>query len=55
VPFHPRGDRDNAADAGRLRTPDDAVEVVGKIGKIEMAVAVDENLAYLGALTSGST
>jgi glutamate 5-kinase len=34
---------------------DDAVEVVGEIGEIEVAVAVDEHATYLVALASGST
>ena len=52
-PPHPRRDRHHAADAGRARTPDDAVEVVGEIGKIEVAVAVDEHPAYLRSADLG--
>ena len=42
-PPHPRRDGDDAPDAGGRRPRHDAVEVVGKIGKIEMAMAVDEH------------
>ena len=55
VALHPGRDGDDAADAGRPRARHHAVELVGEVGKIEMAVAVDEHGAYLGALASGST
>ncbi|MET4772926.1 hypothetical protein ABIA28_005140 [Bradyrhizobium elkanii] len=42
-PPHPGRDRDHAADAGRLRAADDPVEIVGKVGKIQMAVTVDQH------------
>ena len=42
-PLHPRRDGDDAADAGGLGARDDAVEILGEIGKVEMAVAVDEH------------
>ena len=37
------GDGDDAPYPGRPRTRDDAVEVVGELGKIEMAMAVDKH------------
>jgi hypothetical protein len=40
---HPRRDGDDAADPGGIRSRDDAVEIVGEIRKIEMAMAVDEH------------
>ena len=42
-PLHPRRDRDDTPDAGRLGPRDNAVEVVGKVREIEMAMAVDEH------------
>ena len=51
-PVDPRADRDHGLDAGRARPLDDRVEFVGEIGKVEMAVAVDEPH---GAGASGST
>ena len=39
---HFRADGDHALDAGRARALDDRVEVVGEVGKIEVAMAVDE-------------
>jgi hypothetical protein len=41
--FHPRGDRHNAANSRGLGAGNDGVEVVGKIRKVEMAVAVDKH------------
>ena len=38
----PRADGDHPLDAGGARALDDRVEFVGEVGKIEMAVAVDE-------------
>ena len=43
VPPDPRRDRDDAADAGRLRARHHGVELAGEIGKIEMAMAVDQH------------
>ena len=53
VPLRNRGDAsslrhsgangDHPLDAGRSRALDDCVEVVGEVGKIEVAVAVDES------------
>ena len=40
--FDPRRDGDHARDAGRPRARNDGIELTGKIGKIEMAVAVDQ-------------
>ena len=37
-------DRDHAPDAGAARASNDGVELVGKIGKVEMAVAVNEHV-----------
>src|SRR5262249_35524120 len=42
VAFDPRRDGDDARDAGRPRARNDGIELTGKIGKIEMAVAVDQ-------------
>ena len=54
-PPHPRRDGDDAPDAGGRGARDDAVEVVGEIREIEMAVAVDQH--YEGPLDGflGST
>src|SRR4051794_13456300 len=41
--LHPRGDRDNTPYSGGLGARDNGIEVVGKIRKIEMAVAVDKH------------
>ena len=38
-----RADGDHALDAGRARPLDDRVEIGGEVGKIEVAVAVDES------------
>ena len=54
-PPHPRRDRDDAADAGGLGARDDAVEIVGEIRKIEMAVAVDEHGVRTAQSAVGST
>src|SRR3984885_13231991 len=40
---HPRRDRDDTPDARRLCPRDDAVEIVGKVRKVEMAMAVDKH------------
>ena len=40
---HPCRDRDDTPDAGGLGPRDNAVEVVGKIRKVEMAMAIDEH------------
>ncbi len=48
----PRADGDHALDARRARARDDRVEFVGEVGKVEMAVAVDQPH---GAGASGST
>ena len=46
-------DGDHALDAGRPRALNDPVEVVGEVGKIEVAMAVDESHSALAqALTS---
>src|SRR5260370_12969361 len=42
VPFDPRRDGDDPRDAGRLRARNHGIELAGEIGKIEMAVAVDQ-------------
>ena len=54
-PLYPRRDRDDAADPGGLGARDDGVEIVGEIGKIEMAVAVDEHHSAPLAGSLGST
>ena len=38
----PRADGDHPLDAGGVRPLDDRIEFVGEVGKIEMAVAVDQ-------------
>ncbi len=43
VPFDPRRDGDDTRDAGRLRARNHGIELAGEIGKIEMAVAVDQH------------
>ncbi len=55
VALHPRGNGDKAPDARRARARHDCVELVREVGKIEVAMAVDEHGGYVGALVSGST
>ena len=56
VAAHPRRDRHHAADAGRARPRNHGVEFGGEIGKIEMAVAVDQHgFNFYLAVASGST
>ena len=57
VARNPGRDRDHAGDAGRAGAVDHAVELGGEIGKIEMAMAVDQHalFCYCAALPSGST
>ena len=43
-----RADGDHALDAGRARALDDRVEVVGEVGKIEVAMAVDDHRLRAG-------
>src|SRR5262249_12043370 len=43
MPLHPGGNRNDARNARRLRTSDDGVELIGKIGKVEMAMTVYEH------------
>jgi hypothetical protein len=51
-----RRDRDHPSDAGGTRAGNYGVELVGKIGKIEMAVAVNQHVfGYCAALAAGST
>ena len=50
----PRRDGDQAADAGRARAGDHAVELGGEIREIEMAMAVDQH-GYCAAFSPGST
>jgi hypothetical protein len=42
VPFDPRRDGNDARNAGRLRARNHGIELAGEIGKVEMAVAVDQ-------------
>src|SRR5262245_41732760 len=53
MPFDPRRDGDNACDAGCPRTRNHGIELAGEIGKIEMAVAVNQH--QLCSLLSLST
>src|SRR6185312_7063895 len=48
-------DRDNADDPGRLGARNDGVEILGKIRKVEMAVAVDEHGWQTAQSAFGST
>ena len=43
VAFDPRRDGDDTRDAGRPRARNHGIELAGEIGKIEMAVAVDQH------------
>ena len=43
VTAHARGDRDHPPDAGTTGAANHGVELVGKIGKIEMAMAVNQH------------
>ena len=43
VPFDPRRDGDDTHDPGRPRARNHGIELAGEIGKIEMAVAVDQH------------
>ena len=47
--LHPGRDRHHAADAGRARARHHGVEFGGKIGKIEVAMAVDQHVSGLFA------
>ena len=48
--FNARRDRHDALDSHRAGTPDNAVEIVSEVGKIEMTVAVDQHAeAFLEA------
>ena len=49
---HARADRDDATDAGGPRMPDNGVQLAGKIGKIQVAVAIHQ---HFQAFASGST
>jgi hypothetical protein len=49
-----RRDRNQARNAGIARASDYGIELVGKIGKIEMAMAVDQH-SYCAAPASAST
>ena len=51
---HPGRDGDHAPYPGRPGALDDRVEVVGEVGKIEMAMAVDEH-GHRPASAAGST
>ena len=57
LPAHPGRDRHHAADAGRPGARHHAVELVLEVGKVEMAVAVDQHgdQALALATASGST
>jgi hypothetical protein len=54
LPPHAGRDRDDPPDAGVARAAYDAVEVVGEVRKVEMAVAVDQHGGHAFA-ASGST
>ena len=54
-PLDPGRDRDDAADPGRLGARNDGVEILGKIRKVEMAVAVDEHGLQTAQSAFGST
>ena len=43
MPLDPRRDGDDARDAGRLRARHHGLVLAGEIGKIEMAMAVDQH------------
>ena len=45
---HPRRDGDDTLDPGGVGPCHDGVEVIGEIGEIEMAVAVDEHVGRSG-------
>ena len=53
MPLDARRDGNDARDPGRLRARDDGIELACEVGKIEMAVAVDQHQAC--ALPSLST
>src|SRR4051794_17733214 len=57
---HPRRDGDDTPDPRGFGARDDAVEIIGKVGEIEMAVAVDEHgdptvQAAVGSTWRGNT
>ena len=54
-PLDPGRDGDDAADPRRLGARDDAVEILGEIRKVEMAVAVDEHGLQTVQSAFGST
>jgi hypothetical protein len=53
--FDPGRDRDDTADPRRLGARDNGVEILGKIRKVEMAVAVDEHGVQTVQSAFGST
>jgi len=52
---HPRRYRDDAPYPGGFRARDNAVEIVGKVGKVEVAVAVDKHRIATVQAAVGST
>ena len=54
-PPHPRRDGDDTTDPGGLGARDDGVEIIGKIRKVEMAMAVDEHGLQTAQSAFGST
>src|SRR4051812_27289214 len=54
-PTHPRRDRDDAPDPGTFSARDDAVEIVGKVREIQVAMAVDKHGVPTGQVAIGST
>ena len=51
---HPGRDRDDAPDAGGPGAGDNAVEVVGKVREVEMAMAVDKHRFLTAYVAVGS-
>src|SRR4029078_8318691 len=59
-PLHPGRDCDDAADPGALGAPDNGVEIIGEIGKVAMAMPIDEHgfrtaHSVLGSTERGNT
>src|ERR1700748_3307066 len=54
-PADPRRNRYDASDAGGFGPGDDSIEIIGKIGKIEVAMAVDQHRLLTIQAAVGST
>jgi hypothetical protein len=51
---HPRRNGNDTSDASGFSAGDDTFQIVGKIGKVEMAMAVDKHFLQTGQAALGS-